>query len=135
MKNSKLTSATTMLVVKDVKASAEFYRDKLGFTIDFVFEENSDDAVPFAAARRDGYSVYFESYPSYKKDYANFVDVGVKCGIYFEVDDVDSLYEELKERGVEFAWKPTTQDYGNRDMKIFDNCGYQVIFGTNVENK
>ncbi len=132
-KNPRLTSATTMLVVEDVKKSAEFYRDKLGFVIDFVIEGDSEESTPFAAVRREGYMVYFESYGSYNKDYENFRSVAVKCGVYFMVDDVDSLYEEFKNRDVDFVWPPTTQGYGNRDMKILDNSGYQLLFGTDLE--
>jgi uncharacterized glyoxalase superfamily protein PhnB len=135
MKNPMLTAANTMLIVEDVKKTAEFYRDKLGFSIDFVFEKNDEDSTPFACVRRDSYAVYFESYPSFKEDYETFEDVKVKCGIYFEVNDVDALYEELKERNVSFVWTPTTQGYGNRDMKILDYNGYQILFGTDVENK
>ena len=50
------------------------------------------------------------------------------------VDDVDTLYEEFNERGVEFVWTPENQEYGNRDMKLLDNNGYPLLFATDLEN-
>ncbi len=129
--STKITSATTMLIVKDVKASAEFYRDKLGFKIEFVIEEGT----PFASVYRDGYKVYLESCPNCGKDDENSEKVAVKCGVYFMVDDVDALYEEFKSRGVEFRWAPQDQVYGNRDMKLLDNSGYQLLFATDLEKE
>ncbi|MEM9159138.1 MAG: VOC family protein [Verrucomicrobiota bacterium] len=128
---AKLSSATTMLIVADVKKTAEFYRDTLGFEIEFVIEEG----VPFSAVFRDGYKIFFESYPNYKEDYRNFEKAAVKCGVYFMVEDVDALYEELKGRGAAFAWTPQNQAYGNRDMKLLDNNGYQLLFATELENE
>ncbi len=124
-----LDSATTMLIVKDVKKTAEFYRDRLGFKIEFVVEEGT----PFASVWRDGYKVFFESYPDYNEDYEDFEKVAVKCGVYFMVDDVDLLYEEFRDRGAEFVWTPQNQEYGNRDMKLLDNNGYQLLFATDLE--
>jgi len=129
--STKLTSATTMLIVKDVKSSAEFYRDKLGFKVEFMIEEGT----PFASVFRDGYKIFLESYSSYDRDYEGFEDVAVKCGVYFMVDDVDALHEEFKDRGVEYVWTPQNQEYGNRDMKLLDNNGYQLLFATDLKNQ
>jgi catechol 2,3-dioxygenase-like lactoylglutathione lyase family enzyme len=37
---------------------------------------------------------------------------GASGGLFFATDDVQSSYEELKERGVEFTQPPTEQPYG-----------------------
>ena len=37
---------------------------------------------------------------------------GVLGGLFFTVDDIQSTYEELKGRGVEFSQEPTQQPYG-----------------------
>jgi predicted enzyme related to lactoylglutathione lyase len=37
---------------------------------------------------------------------------GVLGGLFFTVDDIQSTFEELKSRGVEFSQEPTQQPYG-----------------------
>jgi catechol 2,3-dioxygenase-like lactoylglutathione lyase family enzyme len=37
---------------------------------------------------------------------------GASGGLFFSTDDVQSTYEELKSRGVEFLQEPTEQPYG-----------------------
>jgi len=37
---------------------------------------------------------------------------GASGGLFFETDDVQRTYEELKSRGVEFQQEPTEQPYG-----------------------
>src|SRR5688500_13267978 len=37
---------------------------------------------------------------------------GVAGGLFFAADDINSTYEELKARGVEFQQEPTEQPYG-----------------------
>jgi len=37
---------------------------------------------------------------------------GASGGLFFSTDDVQSTYEELKSRGVEFQQEPTEQPYG-----------------------
>lgn len=133
MKKNKLTNATTMLIVSDVKRSAEFYRDKLGFKIDFIFEPGPNMMTPFASVSRDRLKVYLESYDKYEEDYRGFEKVAVKAGVYFMVEDVDALYEEFVGRGSEPLWAPHDQSYGNRDFKLLDPDGHQLLFATEIE--
>jgi uncharacterized glyoxalase superfamily protein PhnB len=37
---------------------------------------------------------------------------GASGGLFFTTDDIQSTYEELKSRGVEFTQEPTEQPYG-----------------------
>jgi catechol 2,3-dioxygenase-like lactoylglutathione lyase family enzyme len=40
------------------------------------------------------------------------LSTGASGGLFFATDDVQSTYEELKSRGVEFSQEPTEQPYG-----------------------
>lgn len=119
-----------MLAVKSAKHSAEAYRDKFGFTIDFIFEAEEQDHPCYAVVRRGKAEIHFESYKG-NAPKPHHLD---KCGVYIMVDDVDRMYEEFKERGVDTVWKPTNQDYGIRDFKILDPDGYQLLFGTKINS-
>jgi catechol 2,3-dioxygenase-like lactoylglutathione lyase family enzyme len=50
---------------------------------------------------------------------------GAAGGLFFQADDVQSTYEELKGRGVEFSQEPTEQPYGI-DAGFRDPSGNQI---------
>jgi catechol 2,3-dioxygenase-like lactoylglutathione lyase family enzyme len=47
-----------------------------------------------------------------------------------EVSDVQGLFEEFKERGVEFAQTPTKQPWGGTDFQVRDPDGNVISFVT-----
>ena len=46
-------------------------------------------------------------------------------GLFFATDDIESTYDELKSRGVEFQQEPTEQPYG-KDAGFRDPSGNQM---------
>ena len=132
MSKVKLKSGATMLAVAAVKKSAEFYRDKLGFKVDFAYEGNVPNQPNYAVVKRDSVEVHFESYEHCREPEESLRE---KCGVYIIVEDVDKIYEELLEKGVEAKWPPTDQSYGIRDFKILDCDGYQLLFGTEIKKE
>jgi uncharacterized glyoxalase superfamily protein PhnB len=50
--------------------------------------------------------------------------------VYCAVDEVDSLYERIREAGAEIALKITDTDYGSRDFTVRDPEGNLWAFGT-----
>jgi predicted enzyme related to lactoylglutathione lyase len=50
---------------------------------------------------------------------------GNATGLFFQTDDLDGTYAELKARGVEFQQEPTEQPYG-RDAGFRDPSGNQM---------
>jgi catechol 2,3-dioxygenase-like lactoylglutathione lyase family enzyme len=50
---------------------------------------------------------------------------GAATGLFFSTDDIDSTYQELKGRGVEFQQEPTQQPYGI-DTGFRDPSGNQM---------
>jgi len=132
MKSPTLTSSATMLIASSVRRSAEFYRDKLGFTIDFIYEGHETGQPNHAVVRRDGIEVHFESY---EHEGMEIPHCEVKCGVYFTVADVDGIFDEFIDRGAAPLSPPTDQSYGIRDFKIFDPDGYQLVFGAVIHRE
>jgi predicted enzyme related to lactoylglutathione lyase len=50
---------------------------------------------------------------------------GAAGGLFFSTDDIQSTYDELKKRGVEFQQEPTEQPYGI-DAGFRDPSGNQA---------
>ena len=116
-----------MLITASVRRSAEFYHDQFGFEIDFIYEGCITNQPNYSVVKRDNLEIHFESY---EHDQVEIFNPKVKCGVYFMVDNVDSLYEEFSGRGVSAQWPPTNQSYGIRDFKVLDCDGYQLLFGS-----
>lgn len=50
---------------------------------------------------------------------------GAATGLFFQTDDLQATYEELKGRGVEFVDQPTERPYGK-------DCGFRDPFGNQM---
>ena len=50
---------------------------------------------------------------------------------YFQVDNVDFLWNELKDK-VKVAYEIETFDWGMKEFAIYDNNGYMLQFGQDV---
>lgn len=106
-----------VLHVRDVVATAAFYRDVLGFTCDF-----GDDT--YAVVWRDNSAVHFV------KDDTN--PAGVH--LFQWVKDVDAYYQELAGRGANLVSEPTNQPYGIRDFGVSDINGVMIVFGQDIDD-
>lgn len=112
--------AAAVLHVPDPRAAAEHYRDRLGFTLDFVMPDHG-----YAVVWRENAAVHFAR-----------AEAGTSARgshLFFWVADVDALYAELKGRGATLITEPTTQPYGIRDFHAHDVGGTLLIFGQDAD--
>src|SRR5580765_5557064 len=109
---AQFVQGAPVLHVADVKATAAFYRDVLGFTWDF-----GDDT--YAVVWRDNSAIHFVK------------DETGPHGIHlFQwVKDVDGYYMEVVDRGANVAKGPTNQPYGIREFGVSDVNGVDIVFG------
>ncbi len=120
-----LLATSACFVVEDVFSSAEYYRDMLGFSFDTFF----GDPPSFVMLRRDGVVVMLKQLAGAKSQAA---DIGPPSFLdaYFWVDDLDTLADELRERGANFAVELTERPiYEGRDLYIRDCDGRVLCFG------
>ena len=123
MSEKKLVShAATVLHVADPKRSAEFYRDRLGFTITFEWGEPPQYIV---TNRDDNVFVHF-SKTAQESGGSNGAE------IYIFAHDVDAIYEEFLANGVEITTPIGDRDYGMRDFDIRDLDGNMLSFAAHV---
>jgi catechol 2,3-dioxygenase-like lactoylglutathione lyase family enzyme len=111
-----LTDAASVLVVADVAGSLDYYRDKLGFEV-HAYEK---DPTIYGYASRGRCNIHLAQGRSHPN---GFFDV------YVYVDDVDGLYDELRERGAEILNAPVHTEYGLREIRVRDPDGYVLAFG------
>lgn len=118
-----LRSVTPILFVRDVPAGAAFFRDRLGFGIDFLHGEPPF----FGSVSRDGVCLHlrFVREPNFAALAAREVSLILAT---IEVSDVRALFEELAARGAEIVQAPTAQPWGGTDMLVRDPDGNVISF-------
>jgi len=123
MSEVALKSVVPILFVRDVPVSVAFFRDKLGFEIDFLH-----GAPPFYGSVSRG-DVCLHLRCVHEPNFAELAAREVSLILAsVEVSDVQALFEEFKGRGVEFAQVPTKQPWGGTDFLIRDPDGNMVSF-------
>lgn len=116
-------------IVDDVRASAEYYRDSLGFQFDRFWGEGPD----FVMVHRRGITVMMSRIDGVRPQPNGRAAGGdgddAPWDAYVWVDDADALYEEFQRAGVRIARPICDQPYGCRDFDIEDINGYRLCFG------
>jgi catechol 2,3-dioxygenase-like lactoylglutathione lyase family enzyme len=125
MSNFALKSAIPILFVRDVSSSAAFFRDRLGFEIDFLY-----GTPPFYGSVSRGNARLHIRFV----DRPNFAELAAREDSLIlatvEVSDVRGLFEEFEKRGAEFAQIPTKQPWGGTDFHVRDPDGNVISFVT-----
>ena len=114
----KISGHATVLHVKDMPAALAYYRDKLGFSITFTWEE----PPRYVCLRLDDAAIHLNAYvppagPSH---------IAIFC------KGVDALYEQLVGRGVEITEPIQNEPYGMRDFVVTDPDGHRLVFGQGI---
>ena len=121
-------SVAPYFIVDDVVATANFYRDKLGFQ----YERFWGEPPCFAMVNRSGITIMlsqFEKTGLMRPNSAADPEGEGVWDAYIWVDDVDVLYEEFKGKGLKIMREICDQPYGCRDFDIVDCNGYRLCFG------
>lgn len=118
-------------IVDDVVATANWYRDKLGFQ----YERFWGEPPCFCMVSRGGMIIMLKQLPKtglMRPNHLADPEEGSWDG-YIWVDDANALYEEFKSKGVKIAREICDQPYGNRDFDVEDCNGYRLCFGSDLE--
>jgi catechol 2,3-dioxygenase-like lactoylglutathione lyase family enzyme len=119
----RLTRAVPVIFVANVEASAAFFRNTLGFSIDFLHGE-----PPFyGSVSRDGACVHL------KFVHEPVLTVGAqdRDGLivaFIEVENVKALYAEYMAAGATLGQKLKKQAWGGRDFIVRDPDGNGLCF-------
>lgn len=119
---TRLTGVTPLLPVRDLAASVAYYTDGLGFT--FVFGDRSG-APGYAGLERDGLTVHlqWQSASEFEQHRAGPAMLRIR------VDDIDTLFEELRTRGrAPLKKAPKKTPWGTREFWLTDPDGHNLLF-------
>jgi uncharacterized glyoxalase superfamily protein PhnB len=121
----RLKSSAAVLLVKDVRAAADHYRDRLGFGYDDFFGEPPS----FCILRRDGCYLMLKQADDSKHIVPHWTVSDKLWDVYFWVTDADGLFREFEDRGATIDYGPCDQPYGCREFGIQDLDGHDIGFG------
>lgn len=125
MTRSKIISSASVLLVSDVVESANWYRDKLGFSYDKFYGQPPD----FCILERDNFNIMLSQVKDTSEIKPNWKTVEKMWNIYFWVDDVEAIYDEFQESGATIDYTLYLTPYGVKEFGINDPDGYDVAFG------
>lgn len=120
----KITELRPMLWTGSLQETIDFYTDVLGFT---CVERNPDWG--WATLTLDGVTIMLAE-PSSNEPFENPMFTG---SIYFRTDDVDGMWEKLKDKA-RVCYGIENFEYGMREFAVYDNNGYLLQFGQVIEN-
>ncbi|WP_175772254.1 VOC family protein [Paraburkholderia phenazinium] len=122
-----MTRSASYFLVDDVFATAEFYRDVLGFTFDEFF------GVPpsFVMVQRDDVTIMFRQVRPPRAAVArpNSTIMDETFDTYIHVSNVDQLAAELRAKKADIVEGPVDRIYDMRELLVRDCNGYVIAFG------
>jgi catechol 2,3-dioxygenase-like lactoylglutathione lyase family enzyme len=121
---AKFQHINPQFLVTDLEIAVAFYRDKLGFEVEFAVGE----PVVFAAMLRSGIIIYLRQVEQ-REPSRQFKAEGKYYDVYIFTDDVEALYREYIDKGVTIVEPLKMTDYGSTEFLIEDNSGYLIRFG------
>ena len=124
-------NAAPFFIVDDVVATANYYRDRLGFNYDRFW----GDPPCFCMVRRCGVTIMLSQLEVHGLMRPNHVVDPERSAwdTYIWIDDADALLRELRSNGVKIAHDIGDRPYGCRDFDVEDCNGYRLCFGQDLE--
>jgi catechol 2,3-dioxygenase-like lactoylglutathione lyase family enzyme len=121
-----LVSISPFFIVKDLQTSIAFYRERLGFQVDF---QGPEGGVYYAGVSRDGVGIML------KKILPDVLPVPnhtrhpwARWDAYIYTLNPDTLFEEFRQRDVPFVQELSFIDDGLWGFEITDADGYVLAF-------
>lgn len=114
-----------MIHVPDVRATVEWY-ESIGFEVVNTYDDGTPDGLSFAIVSFGSGWVMFNQCGETSDKWRREVD------LYTYTDNVDDLYERLKDR-VDVVEAPHDTFYGMREVIIRDLNRFWITFGQEIK--
>ncbi len=121
---SKFKSLRPILWTEHLKETVHFYTQILGFKIG---EQNND--WQWASLCKDDVEIMLAK----PNEHEQYEKIGFSGSFYFSVENVDELWENMKEK-CKICYPLETFEWEMKEFAVYDNNGYILQFGQDVEN-
>ena len=127
--SGKIARSAGVLLVKDVETAANYHRDQLGFAYDRLW----NDPPNFVILKRDQHFVMLAQPDDPAKVVPHWTVMDKMWDLYFWVDDVDAIYQEMQARGAIIDYSLYLTPYGIKEFGVQDLDGHDIAFGEPVD--
>ena len=122
----RLRSAAQVFLVDDIASTARWYAEILDFTAAFF---PPDPPHGFAVLQRDGAEIMLQQLGGYAKPDLYPLRAGGVWDVYFRMDGVAELFDEVAARVPDAIVEPLCrQFYGDTEFVLRDPNGYVLVF-------
>jgi catechol 2,3-dioxygenase-like lactoylglutathione lyase family enzyme len=119
-----LIGVSPVLLVADLDRAVAYYTERLGFRCE-VYGEPPD----FAVADRDAVTILLAVAEEPERLVPHWRVVDKLWNAYIRVDDVESIYAEVQERGAPIDYTIYDAPSGFREFGVQDPDGHDIAFG------
>jgi catechol 2,3-dioxygenase-like lactoylglutathione lyase family enzyme len=116
-----LTGIAPQFLVDDLDRAIAYYRDKLGFELDFVYQSF------YASVTRDGFAIHLKHGPRLAGD-KDHRKQHEHLDAYISVSGIRGLFSELEMRGAEVVKPLEQRPWACLDFYVEDPDGYILCF-------
>lgn len=118
---TRLNGIAPQFLVDDLDRAITYYRDNLGFEVDFVYESF------YASVTRDGFAIHLKCSPQ-APGYRDFRKQNEHLDAYIDVSGVRELFRELEARGARVMKPLEEQPWACVDFYVEDADGNVLCF-------
>ena len=118
---TRLTGIAPQFLVDDLDRAIAYYRDRLGFELDFNYQSF------YAAVTRDGFAVHLKCAPKLPADREHRKQ-NEHLDAYIAVAGIRGLFDELKMRGARVLQPLQEEPWACLDFYVEDPDGYILCF-------
>jgi catechol 2,3-dioxygenase-like lactoylglutathione lyase family enzyme len=123
-----ISSVTPQLRTLDIESSIRFYTEKLGFTVDFRYED-------FYAGIRSGAHAIHLKESDCPDPSVEFVRAAGHFHLYLQTDDVDAVAQHLRAQGVVLIREPADTPWNTRELVLEDDQGHTIYVGERLDGR
>ena len=116
-----IASAAPQFLVAELGRALAFYERRLGFTVDFVYEDF------YASVSRDGAVIHLKCARKLDAERAHR-KAGEQLDAYLAVSGIQELHDEVVGRGVAVVKPLEQRPWGQLDFHVEDPDGYILCF-------
>lgn len=125
-----ITLSQCFVLVVEPELALAFYRDTLGLELRNDVANDGFRWITVGGASQPGVSIVLTNYlngsPADTEAVTALVAKGALNGVHFRSDDLDAMFEKVRDSGAEIVSEPADQFWGVRDFAVRDPSGNLV---------
>ena len=125
-----LTLSQCFVIVHDPDLALNFYRDTLGLELRNDVGKGDFRWITVGAASQPGVAIVLTNYlngsPADNDAVTGLVAKGALNGVHFHTDDLDAIFEQVRDAGAEIVEEPAERPWGTRDFALRGPSGNLV---------